>query len=247
MGVNNMALYDSPDELISELAIVARLEEIREEKDMTWEQMAVALWDILDDIDASDDMCKEDDKLFRGVVMKLQAKKNHYMYSPDGYELEVTDGVSIRENMTAHAKKELELAGLFDKDSDYEGMLGNAVMELVSTFSKQGHSGMSAALTTDLFRRLANWEALTELTDNPEDWNDISEYQNDKPGWQNTRNSACFSEDGGKTYWNIDDEYYQYVDEDGLVWSGGLTEEEWNNRPMYKSKPYEEKKDEGTV
>ena len=37
-----------------------------------------------------------------------------------------------------HAKDELQRAGLFNEDSDYGGMIGNAVMELCQTFSNQG-------------------------------------------------------------------------------------------------------------
>lgn len=32
-----------------------------------------------------------------------------------------------------HAKTELQIAGLFDKDSDYEGMLAESVMERMET------------------------------------------------------------------------------------------------------------------
>lgn len=44
--------------------------------------------------------------------------------------------------------------GLKDKDSDYNGMLGEAVLELVELFSKQGHSGYSAKQTISLFTQL---------------------------------------------------------------------------------------------
>lgn len=47
-----------------------------------------------------------------------------------------------------HAKRELQLAGLFDQDSDYEGMLGTAVYEIIKVFAQQGHSGASAEIVT---------------------------------------------------------------------------------------------------
>jgi len=34
-------------------------------------------------------------------------------------------------NLVEHAKRELTLAGLFNKDSDYGGMMGDSVMELM--------------------------------------------------------------------------------------------------------------------
>jgi len=342
----------------------------------TWNHIALALYGILDDIDTADDICKENTNAFRNMVMKLQAKKNEVLYSPDGYTVEPVveideeevpeDGVipnlmkynitkpvkvqesvshiygldddellkfyrgmdrgykkadgsrirtfdadrkevevelkkrgleipkmvgmpvesklkvgstfewgtlagsrykgiikeidsnvlivelpdgttktiessvdEIKENLTGHAQRELELAGLCDKDSDYNGMIGEAVLELMKVFASQGHSGMSATLTSDLFRRLSNYEALTELTDNSDEWNDISEYQGGKPGWQSQRSPSCFSEDRGKTYWDINEEYYFYTDENGDRWSGGLSEEEWKNRPMHTSKHVE--------
>lgn len=44
--------------------------------------------------------------------------------------------------------------GMFDEDSDYNGMIGRAIMGLSETFVKQRHSGMSAAITTELFSQL---------------------------------------------------------------------------------------------
>jgi hypothetical protein len=98
-------------------------------------------------------------------------------------------------NLVAHAQHELSVAGLLDKDSDYDGMLGEAALELVTAFSKQGHSGFSAALTVELFRKLASYEALTPLTNNPDEWVYVADDL-----WQNKRQSDCFSTDGGKTY-----------------------------------------------
>lgn len=63
-------------------------------------------------------------------------------------------------NLVDHANKELKRVGLFDKDSDYDGMLGEGVLELISTFAAQGHSGMSAAMTRELFYKLSNFEEL---------------------------------------------------------------------------------------
>ena len=51
-------------------------------------------------------------------------------------------------------KKRLTELGMFDEDSDYGGMIGEAVMELSKTFADQGHSGMSAAIVMGLFMQL---------------------------------------------------------------------------------------------
>jgi len=63
-------------------------------------------------------------------------------------------------NLVNHAQKELRRVGLFDKDSDYDGALGKSVLELITTFANQGHSGMSAGITRELFYKLSNFEEL---------------------------------------------------------------------------------------
>lgn len=288
----------------------SKLLAIKEVKSMTWEQIATALYDILDDIDTADDTCKEDSKAFQKMVMKLQARKNEYLRSPDGYGLEsvvkiteaelVEKSISqmttdellrvqrywegllpetkvkteydwleeqlkdvcnllkrkplekfpytiepiLKENLTSFAKKELEIAGLFDKDSDYDGMLGEAVLELIQKFASQGHSGGSAAVVTAVFDKLVRWKPLSEINDSIEEWRLVIDDDPAAPGkslHQSRRLPSAFSNDGGKTYWDIDEDYFFHEDEDGTRWSGGLSEDEWDNRPMHQSKHTEKK------
>lgn len=94
-------------------------------------------------------------------------------------------------NLVDHAKRELAAAGLFDKDSDYNGMIGKAVVELMEVFAKQGHSGCSASMVSDLFNRLAGYEVITPLTGKDSEWNDISS-MGENTLFQNNRNSAVF-------------------------------------------------------
>lgn len=107
-------------------------------------------------------------------------------------------------NLVEHAKRELELAGLFDKDSDYNGESAKSVMALMEVFAEQGHSGASAGLVLHLFTKVASFKTISPLTYEKGEWNDISEKLG-KPTWQNKRNPAVFSEDQGKTHFNIDD------------------------------------------
>lgn len=62
---------------------------------------------------------------------------------------------------TAWAIRNLELAGYFKKDGLYDGMIGEAVKKLLEVHQKEGHSGMSHALTVKLFKAVALGEALT--------------------------------------------------------------------------------------
>lgn len=62
-------------------------------------------------------------------------------------------------NLTDWARRELEIAGLFQKDSDYDGMIGQAAYDLIRLFSMQGHSGFSAALVAEIVGKLMRWDA----------------------------------------------------------------------------------------
>lgn len=109
-------------------------------------------------------------------------------------------------NLEKHAEFELRRAGLFEKGSDYDGMLGEAVMKLIRVFAQEGHSGASAHYTLDLFDRVARFKTLTTITDSSDEWMDVADRMpnGDPPVWQNKRQSSCFSNDGGKTYYDID-------------------------------------------
>lgn len=108
------------------------------------------------------------------------------------------------------AKEEMKLAGLDSPDSDYKGMLYNAVLELVKVFQKQGHSGMSAIMTLSIFKKVASWEPLTPITDTPESWsNNITQ---SGTMFQNIRDGRIFKDKdrfNGKPY-TVDGRAFSY-------------------------------------
>lgn len=124
-------------------------------------------------------------------------------------------------NQTDTHIEELERAGLFGLNSDYEGMIGESVKELLLTFQKQGHSGYSAQLVATIFYKLIKGEPLSPLTNDPSEWMEISSnvFQSnripnvfiDKNRSENpyTLDGKAFSDDGGKTYYtNTDSNVY---------------------------------------
>jgi len=128
-----------------------------------------------------------------------------------------------------HAKMELQMAGLFDSDSDYDGAIGPAVMELMEVFEKQGHSGMSASYVASLFGKLAKFEPLMPITGRAEEWGDVRDIGDGKPWYQNKRCSALFKDgEDGKPYY-IDALIKR--DQNGTCWSGSA----WLNREDYES------------
>ena len=127
-----------------------------------------------------------------------------------------------------HAKTELQIAGLFDKEGDfYEGMTGKAVMELIEVFSKQGHSGMSASIVADIFKKLANYEPLGPITGKDEEWSDVRDYGKGEPWYQNKRYSAIFKDGKDGRAYSIDAIVKR--DQNGTCWSGfaWLSEEDY--------------------
>ncbi len=62
---------------------------------------------------------------------------------------------------TQWAIRNLELAGFFDKDSDYGGMIGEAVKKLLLVHAEEGHSGASHYQTLKVFNHVARGQALT--------------------------------------------------------------------------------------
>lgn len=98
-------------------------------------------------------------------------------------------------NLETYAENELRRAGLFDKDSDYAGMLGPAIMKMIAVFAEEGHSGYSANLAINLFQRVARFEPLTPLTGEDDEWNEC-----DHGVWQNRRCSRVFKKADGRAY-----------------------------------------------
>ena len=119
-------------------------------------------------------------------------------------------GTNVHEpesNLVTYAEDELRLAGLFDEGSACDGMIGNAVLDLVKLFAKQGHSGFSASITTDIANKLMRYEPLTPLTYAEDEWNHIADEMvadEQRPLYQNRRKSDVFSHDHGKTWYCLD-------------------------------------------
>lgn len=97
-----------------------------------------------------------------------------------------------------HARRELEIAGLFSKDSAYGGMLGASTVQLMKLFALQGHSGYSARLQTDLFEKVSRWEPLTPLTGADDEW--VKHDYGHEVTYQNTRCSHVFKDADGNAY-----------------------------------------------
>lgn len=105
-------------------------------------------------------------------------------------------------SLVEHAERELEFAGV-------EEDVRPSLVAAVEAFASYGHSGASAAVCRMILFKLLSYEALGPLTDNPDEWMDVSHLvdgDGDRTVSQNRRRSDAFSFDGGKTYYLLDEE-----------------------------------------
>jgi hypothetical protein len=56
-----------------------------------YREIITFLFDIIDDIDTYDDIAKEDDKLYRNLVRKAQARRWEIGITCDGYKLDFSN------------------------------------------------------------------------------------------------------------------------------------------------------------
>jgi len=117
----------------------------------------------------------------------------------------ISSRIKVIAGLVEHARRELEKAGMFDKDADYNGALAPMILELCACFAKQGHSGMSSEIALDIFERLAQFKNLAPISSDKDEWEDVSKYgpKEGPPMWQNKRNCEIFSNDGGNTWWSV--------------------------------------------
>jgi hypothetical protein len=103
-------------------------------------------------------------------------------------------------NLVEHAKRELELSGQWAEDPAYAACL----VATVAAFASYDHSGGSAEVAVGQLHRLLQWRTLSPLTSDPAEWEDRTEMSS-SPLWQNVRDPAAFSRDGGQAWYFVDD------------------------------------------
>ena len=98
-----------------------------------------------------------------------------------------------------------------DEDSKImQNMMNNDVLELLKVFSEQGHSGFSAPIATRLFYKLANHKLITEVEDNPDDWDDNGQHK---------YITSIFKREDGTCYY-LYGTYFAEPDSDNFFYNG---------------------------
>jgi hypothetical protein len=99
-------------------------------------------------------------------------------------------------NLVSHARYELELIG---EDPEFI----KSYLVVIQAFADQGHSGGSASVAIPTINALLQFQPLSPLTDDPDEWSIIEDDIWGELGgvWQSRRNFEAFSHDEGKTYY----------------------------------------------
>lgn len=105
--------------------------------------------------------------------------------------------------LVEHARRELEMAGTFNKTDNYDGGIGRAVLAMIKTADSwaQGN-GQKLEATVMAFNQVVNGALLTPPTTNPAEWDVI-----DGAAEGTVRNKRCpfyVSTDGGKTWMHLE-------------------------------------------
>jgi hypothetical protein len=96
-------------------------------------------------------------------------------------------------------------------DEKYVQRIGNCVYEICKLFAEQGHSGLSANITLQLLDELlVKGNTLSSLTNNPDEWMDVTEMSGYKLH-QSKRKFSCFSDDNLNTYYDTNDENRELI------------------------------------
>ncbi len=92
-------------------------------------------------------------------------------------------------NLVEHARRELALIG--EEQEFVDGYLN-----VIQAFADMRHSGGSASVAIPVINQLLQFNNLSPLTDDIEEWIQVGDCS-----WQNCRNPEAFSEDVGYTYY----------------------------------------------
>lgn len=103
-------------------------------------------------------------------------------------------------SLVEHAQRELELSGQWSEDPAYS----QSIVCAIAAFASYGHSGGSAMVAIAQLHALLQFKPLSPLTSDPDEWIDQSEASG-RPMWQNRRDPSVFSEDGGQTWYSVED------------------------------------------
>lgn len=128
--------------------------------------------------------------------------QDYLTYKAEALFAEYAEVLDNDHPLVKHARRELEMFP--GEDIEFKESLVAAVKGFTAY---RGHSGSSAEIARHMITALLNGQNLLPLTDDPEEWEFRAgvDYGIEDDYWQNIRNSAALSQDGGKTYFIVNE------------------------------------------
>lgn len=106
--------------------------------------------------------------------------------------------------IVAHARRELEMAGLFtaNKQNDYDGFIGKGSLALIKLFDDWTHDDVARMQAVhSVFNFLVGGDLLSPPTNDPDEWEDVK--VEEQTITRNKRNNMYITRDGRKTWFNL--------------------------------------------
>jgi hypothetical protein len=100
-----------------------------------------------------------------------------------------------RSNMVQHAKSEWKIT--FPTGDPMQDSIGENILDMVSLFSLENHSGFSAAYATIFIEKALEFEPFSPLTGSESEWGEPFNHEGTR---QNKRCSHVFKSSDGKAY-----------------------------------------------
>lgn len=175
----------------------------------------------------SDAMCEVyEPTLIDNLKSKFRSAQYKIKMIIVNFSLSIIRWASKDSNYKSHAQEEFRALGYIPLDQDQEDgpnkWIQENVMDLLSLFATQGHSGSSAPYCVDCFRKLALFKPLSPIKCDDSEWMESSFSGDDH--YQNKRLSSVFKEGkDGKPYY-ID--AIVWCNQKGVTYSGSAL----NNR-----------------
>lgn len=114
---------------------------------------------------------------------------SRYKYRKYLINKKVLNQIIKSSNTCKHAIRELELAGYQKNKNCYSSWIYNQVLESLAVFSSHENSGFSAHLEINFVKKLSNFDILSPLKFDDNEWNESCDNV-----YQNNRKSSIFKE-----------------------------------------------------
>jgi hypothetical protein len=147
-----------------------------------------------------------DENTIRTVLNVLQSRGFDSIMANDAIIAMQNAGILFREygsepeetDLERHARRELELLGEGPEDIE-------KYLRVIHAWTQMEHSGYSASVAIPVLFDLLHMRHLTQLTDDPDEWEHHSEKTWGAEGgvWQSKRNPQAFSHNQGRSYYLV--------------------------------------------